>query len=212
MLNDFNYKNIQLEETPCNLCGKNIFFILAKKTVNNLLVRACLCKNCGLIYISSRMPKIVYSEYCKYFYHQERAALKRKKLAADSLEKNFDGAKKFGTALAKRLSGLLDGEGVWLDVGSCTGGLLAGLKQFFPKIEVLGIEPTLKEAEFANARGIKTYNTIFEDWHNQENKTFSTILCIQSLNHLLDPKSFFDWSFDNLKIGGSLVLAVKNFR
>ncbi len=212
MLNDFNYKNTQLEEIPCNLCGKNIFFVLAKKTANDLLVRACLCKNCGLIYISPRMPKVVYSEYCKYFYHKVRAAQKGISLDDVSLENDFENAKKFGIALAKNLSGFIDKDGFVLDVGSSTGGVLAGFKQILPDIEPMGIEPSFKEAEFANSRGIQSENTIFEKWLNRGKVVFSSILCIQSLNHLLDPRTFLERSYDNLKTGGHLVLVVKNFR
>lgn len=208
----FDYSKTRLEEISCNLCGKKDFFALARISVGNLPLKACLCKNCGLIFINPRMKADDHEKYCKYFYHKHRAAQKGVSLDDASLENDFENAKKFGMALAKKLSGFIDKDGFVLDVGSSTGGVLAGFKQILPDTEPMGIEPSFREAEFANSRGIQSENTIFEKWLNRGKVVFSSILCVQSLNHLLDPRTFLERSYDNLKTDGHLVLVVKNFR
>jgi hypothetical protein len=44
------------------------------------------------------------------------------------------------------------------------------------------------------------------------NGKVSNILCVQSLNHLLDPEKFLIWSHNSLIDGGHVFLAVKNWR
>ena len=41
---------------------------------------------------------------------------------------------------------------------------------------------------------------------------FGAVVCTQSLNHLLDPRFFFEWSYRHLTKDGILVLEVMNFR
>lgn len=209
----FDYQKVKLESVPCGLCGGNNFFILARRAANGVSARTCMCGNCGLIYINPRMTKQGYDDYYKYFYRRDRAASKGEIGKPDDIQANFNGAKRFGNALGRRLTEYIGGEGLALDVGSSTGGVLCGLKEIFPKLELLGVEPSIAESEFANQRGIKTHNCLFEDFLKINNPFgFSVILCVRSLNHLLAPKLFFEWCHNNLENGGCLILEVKNFR
>jgi len=207
----FNYQNKKLENIPCNLCGVKNFFVLAKKSVNGLNVKTCLCKNCGLIFINPRMTKSDYDDYYKNFYRKDRNSIKKGNETNIDLEVNFNNAKKFGAAIAEKMSRFIS-NGLTIDVGSSTGGVLCGLKEKVGGLEIIGIEPSPDESEFANKKGIKTINCLFEDFDGQEFGVVSNILCVQSLNHVLDPKRFLKWSFDKLKDGGHIILAVKNFR
>ena len=207
----FNYDKEVFESVLCNLCGSERFFVLAKKSVNGLDTQTCLCKDCGLIYINPRMTREGYDGYYKHFYRKDRSSIKGKDLKDIDLDKSFEHAKVFGTALAKKLSDFIT-SGLTIDVGSSTGGVLYGLKKVIPNLEVFGIEPSVDESNFANKKGIKTDTCLFEDFDKHEFGGVSNILCVQSLNHLLDPKKFLLWSFDNLKEGGHIILAVKNFR
>jgi SAM-dependent methyltransferase len=190
----------KLEEVPCNLCGKDDYFLLAENT--------CLCRNCGLIYINPRMTKEEYDEYYKTRYREDRGERKRRREADE--EKNFEAARKFGRALVGRVRNFIK-PGLTIDVGSSTGGVLYGLREEVMGLEVLGIEPSAAESEFANKNGIKTIRALFEDFH-EKIQPASNILCVQSLNHLLNPRGFFEWARENLKENGHLILAVKNFR
>lgn len=190
----------ELEYITCNLCGKNDYFVLAQNTR--------LCKNCGLIYINPRMTKEEYDNYYKSFYRGDRSRQKKRKEADE--ERNFKIARRFGQALARRLREFIR-PGRTIDVGSSTGGVLYGLAEEIEGLELLGIEPSVGEAEYANRRGVKTIRTLFENFQ-EKLPPASNIFCVQSLNHLLEPRKFFEWAFQNLTEDGHLFLAVKNFR
>jgi len=207
----FDYNSIEKESLSCNLCGQDDFSVIAVRSKNDLPVRTVMCKNCSLIYINPRMTSEDYDKYYKYHYRQDRNSIKSSTYDTD-LERNFSFALKFGHAMAETM-GQFFTKGLTIDIGSSTGGVLHGLKEKLPDLDVLGVEPSIDESNFAQSKGVKTNNAIFEEWKNSEDiKEASNIICVQSLNHLLDPKGFIDWSYDNLKNEGHLFLAVKNFR
>ncbi|PIR69932.1 MAG: hypothetical protein COU47_00675 [Candidatus Niyogibacteria bacterium CG10_big_fil_rev_8_21_14_0_10_46_36] len=207
----FQYQDMPKEHIVCNLCGGDNFFILARSASNGHAAQTCLCKRCGLIYLNPRMTKEAYDEYYRSFYREDRAHAKGEK-EEQSLEDGFQMSVRFGEALARALSTYVHTEGVTIDVGSNSGGALQGFKNIFPKLELVGIEPSKAHAEFANIRGIKTYNCLFEDFPKEKMQGVSHILCFHTLNHLLDPKGFFIWAHSVLEPGGRLILSVKNFR
>lgn len=205
----FDYVKSQFEHVSCNLCGRDDFFVLAEKTKNELMARTCVCNNCGLIYLSPRMTKESYGDYYRYFYRQDRSEIKHKEESGE--EENFQSARRFGEALARRFSAFIQ-SGPTVDVGSSTGGVLAGMRDVVPSMQVFGIEPSLAESEYAREKGIETHTGLFEDFSTKDIGSISQIVCVQSLNHLLDPRRFFEWSYEHLKDGGHLILSVKDFR
>ncbi|MBI4992216.1 MAG: methyltransferase domain-containing protein [Candidatus Harrisonbacteria bacterium] len=211
----FDYFKVRLEELPCNLCGKDNFAVLAKRSGNGLLAQTCMCRNCGLIYINPRMTKAGYDDYYKYFYRQDRASAKGRNLVQSEknnwIEQNFLRARKFGLALGGLLKDYFK-PGLTIDIGSSTGGVLYGLREAIGNLDLLGIEPSIAESNFANQKGVKTLNALFENIPEKEIGKAANILCVQSLNHLLDPRSFFQRCFEYLQDGGCLILSVKNFR
>lgn len=208
----FDYEKAEFETVPCNLCGKADFFVLSKRAANGRKTRTCLCKNCGLIFINPRMTKAWYDIYYKNFYREDRKLSRGHSDKAEDLDLNFKISGRFGDALGARLKNFLL-NGLTLDIGSSTGGTLFGLKESVSAIEIYGIEPSLKESEYARRKGVETYQGLFENF-TAKNQILSAanILCVRSLNHLLNPRRFFEWSWGSLKEGGNLILYVKNFR
>lgn len=210
----FAYERMALEEVPCNGCGGKDWWTLATRSANGLPARTCLCRQCGSIYLNPRMTRDGYDAYYQWFYRNDREAIKREPGKENDLEANFRGARRYGQALARRLAAFLK-SGLTLDVGSSTGGALAGLREEIPGLRTVGVEPSPAEAAFANARGVPTHVFLFENGtqYLEENyPPFENIACLRSLNHLLDPNGFIRWCYDRLRAGGHLVLEVKNFR
>lgn len=209
----FDYTAAKTESIPCNLCGGNSLYVLAQKLSNGQPVQTCMCKNCGLIFINPRMTRDEYDAYYKIYYHEERLRTKGRSSPkyADPAGRGFENAYLFGKALAEDFREWIR-KGAVLDVGSSYGGLLAGIRDTIPGISVIGIEPSSADAEYANAQGIETHNTLFEDFKNDKINFLSAVFCVQTFNHLLDPRGFLVWSHDHLAMGGAIVLAVKNFR
>ena len=211
----FDYKSEKFENIPCNLCGMSDFYVLAKSSGNGHPAQTCICRQCGLIYINPRMDKESYDNYYKYFYREDRASAKGFQDGGGVLESNFENARKFGSALAIKLKNFLL-PGLTIDVGSSTGGALYGLREAVPNLNIFGIEPSLEESGYAQKKGVRTFTGLFENFiESGESKKIgqaANILCVRSLNHLLNPRMFFEWAYAGLKPGGHLILSVKNFR
>lgn len=205
---DYNKKN--LEYIPCNLCGGNDFKIIVKRSVNNLKANTVMCKKCSLVFINPRMTSKDYDEYYMSFYRQDRASIKNREYNSD-LEKNFENARRFGKAIVSYMGKFVK-DGLTIDVGSSTGGILFGMRESRKNLELLGIEPSLEESGYAESKGVKTIRGLFEDVNMDIKNKVKNILCVQSLNHLLDPMKFLNWSHDALEPGGHIFLAVKNWR
>ena len=207
---EFDYYKKNLEYIPCNLCGNTRTKTLSKRSVNDLKVNTVICTICGLIYINPRMNKADYDEYYMHHYRIDRAKIKNKEYT-NNLDKNFENARKFGRAIVGYMGKYIK-SGLTIDVGSSTGGILYGMREQRNDLELLGIEPSLEESAYAEFKGVKTIRGLFEDVDlNLQNKV-SNILCVQSLNHLLDPKKFLIWAHQVLEKDGCVILAVKNWR
>jgi SAM-dependent methyltransferase len=209
-MDSFNYKNKKLENILCNLCKSDNTKIICKRSVNNLAVNTVMCKKCSLIYINPRMSNKDYDDYYKSFYRVDRAEIKNKEYIND-LDKNFENARRFGKAIVKYMGKYIK-SGLTVDVGSSTGGILYGMKESRTDLELLGIEPSLDESGYAQSKGVKTIRGLFEDIDIDLKNKVSNILCVQSLNHLLDPKKFLTWAHESLVDNGHVFLAVKNWR
>ncbi|MEK7612058.1 MAG: methyltransferase domain-containing protein [Patescibacteria group bacterium] len=208
-MSSFPYDQADYEEVPCNFCGNNRDFkIIAIRDKDNLPTRTCLCRRCGLIFINPRMTKDWYNRYYDEEY-RERDRMK-KKPAGNNLERQFGAGEHFGESLVKLISPYLK-PGVIIDVGSGVGGGLSGFKKYRPDLQLIGIEPSAKESAYANVRGIKTHNTLFESFTNSILSP-ANIMNTRALNHLLDPQGFIKRAHDYLMPDGRLILAVQNFR
>lgn len=209
-MNSFDYSKKQLEQIPCNLCGGRDFKIISTRTVNDLKANTVMCKTCSLIFINPRMESKDYDEYYMSYYRQDRANIKNKEYVND-LGKNFENARRFGKAIVSYM-GQYVSDGLTVDVGSSTGGILYGMREIRKNLELLGIEPSLEETAYAESKGIKTVRALFEDINLDLKNKAANVLCVQSLNHLLDPMKFLKWSHEILKDDGHIFLAVKNWK
>lgn len=208
MVHDYahtEYDPAAVSDIACDLCGSLDAAALGSSRDGR--AHAVICRHCGLIYISPRMPK----EWYDHFY--QRAYREREGGLAD-LGRIFEKGRAHGRALADELAGFLPAAGVAVEVGSSAGGVLAGIRDRLPSLAVFGVEPSAREAAYAEAEGIPTRVTMIEEVaaRNDALPPADLILSAQSLNHFLSPRSFFAWAWRQLKPAGRLVIEVKNFR
>ncbi len=210
-MDEFNYNQKKKDYIPCNICGSTFFVVIEKKSVNGLDAQTVMCKNCSLVFINPRMSAKDYDEYYMKFYRKDRAEIKQKIIDKNNLERNFENARRFGKGIISYMGEFVK-DGLTIDVGSSTGGILYGMREKRPNLKLLGIEPSTDESEFANEKGVSTVRGLFEDVKLELKEKASNVLCVQSLNHLLDPKKFLLWAHDILQDDGHVFLAVKNWR
>ncbi len=204
----FDYTAAQYEEVVCNYCGFSGHCVISRKDRYGLNTRTVVCRRCGLIFINPRMTKEWYGRFYAGAYREQTMIYKDRKKKPDP-EKGFWHAKKLGISLASQIKSHLK-DGLLVEVGSSRGGVLAGFKEVMPSLEILGIEPSPDESDFARRKGIRTHQALFEDL-SFEVSGADNIMIVRSLNHLLDPKRFFDWAWRELKEDGRLVIMVVNF-
>ncbi len=203
----FDYAAAEYETVPCNLCGRPDYLLLARRDQHGLPVRTCLCKNCGFMYVSPRMTWAWYERYYARAYRIERA---KPGSSAASPTFAFDKGQRFGRALARLIQPHIL-PGLTIEVGSSSGGVLAGFQSVLPAIEPFGIEPSPDEAAYAEGHGIPTRRALLEEFA-EPMAPAANIVCVRSLNHLLDPRRFLTWAHGALAPGGKLILAVLDFR
>lgn len=211
MGNKFDYASEKKEQVACDYCDSFNYKIINTKDRYGLDVTSVICKQCGLIFINPRMTQEGYDRY--YNLEGGFRDFVNTRHEGDNYatsDKGFLGAKKIGTFLAEKFRGYLNG-GLTIEVGSSNGGMLAGVKEVIPELDVMGIEPALKEAEYAESRGIPTKVGLMENLAGLDFGQVDNIFIVRSLNHLLSPKLFFEWSRDVLREGGVLVIMVINF-
>lgn len=94
-----------------------------------------------------------------------------------------------------------------LDIGCASGYLTSQIAAFFPNSEVCGVDSYKKVIEF----GRKTYPNIkfkFADAHKLpfDNQSFDLITCIETLEHLDDPKGAVKEIYRCLKSDGNVLI------
>lgn len=209
---DFSYKTAPKEVIPCNFCGTEEYKVLARQDDEGLGCITTICKKCGLIFINPRMTKEGYAQYYQEEEYRTKESLTGHSHSND-VEKFFRQGIRHSARLYDSMGRYFKRGGTTLDVGSGAGGVLYGMKGFLD-CTVLGIEPSVEAAKYANKWGVKTIAGLIEDIplaHNDMPK-FNNIICLQSINHFLDPKYFLLWAYENLAHDGTLVIEAINFR
>lgn len=202
----FSYDSAEYEEVPCDLCGSKNKEVLGFSKESR--ARAVICRVCGLIFVSPRMTRQWYDKFYQEEYRQLGGG------EEESLSVRFARQRKHGFALAEELKVHFPTKGLLVDIGSSTGGTLAGIKEVFKDLDVLGIEPSEAEASHARSQGVPTHATLIEDIEKKGIRIpeADCVLSTQALNHFLSPRFFLKWAWQHLKPGGRIVLEVKNFR
>jgi SAM-dependent methyltransferase len=206
----FDYSKIKYEYLVCNFCGGRDQDLLSDRDRYGLAVRTVICRSCGLIFINPRMTAESYRHFYETAYRDQVALYKG--AAEDEevdLDRIFSASENLGFKMGNLLKPRLN-SGLTIEVGSSCGGILSGLKRAKSDLELLGIEPSPKEAEYAVQKGIPTHISMFENFHRSL-RPAQNIVMVKTLNHLLDPKEFIAWSYRQLVPGGKLILHVLNF-
>ena len=207
----FSYRDARLETVPCNLCTGTATDVLGNRDRNGLPVTSVLCRHCGLIYLSPRMTLEWYGRYYEVEYRRQMAQFHRQGHTTESPEDVFRRQLRHGAYLTEYYcrSGLPRPRRV-LDIGSSTGGVLRAFAERFGS-DVLGVEPSSVEADFARSHGVPTQVALAEQIHDLNGRDYDVVICTQSFNHLLDPRGVASLVRDVLSPNGVFLLECLNF-
>lgn len=201
--------NPEYENCACNYCQSFDFRTLSKKDRYGLNATTVICRKCGLIFLNPRMTGESYQKFYQESYRRLILEYKNSKEKKWGLEKNFAAASRLGSKLARYMAGSIN-SGTMIEVGSSTGGMLAGFKSEIPELKVVGIEPSKEESDFANLKGIKTITRLAENL-DPDLLEADNVLIARSINHLFDPGKFFAWARKSLRVKGKLIIVALDF-
>jgi SAM-dependent methyltransferase len=208
----FPYEQADYEGLPCNSCGGVGQRTIAKRDRNGLAVRSVICNHCGLIYLSPRMTPQWYGLYYQKEYRRQMAAFKGQPTGKPvNHDKMFAAQRRRGEWLVQYLQrhGQPNPARV-LEVGSSTGGMLRALADHCGS-QVMGVEPSPVEAQYASAHGVPTEVGLFEQFSLDADRQFDLVICTQSFNHLLDPRGVAERIRACLSPGGLFFLECQDF-
>ena len=210
----FLYNEALYEDISCTLCGGKKSRIIATRDRNGLPVSTVMCETCGLIFINPRMIRKWYDTYYQGEYRRQGAFYKGLFVPEEVVQYYepkalFNKAHIHGQKILKEIVPYVVAGGFIVEIGSSSGGILEAFRQVLGGT-VLGIEPSFDEARYAETEGIPTFQVLFENL-TEKIAPIDTAICIRTLNHLLDPRVFVEWSHRELKLNGRIVLEVMNF-
>ncbi len=189
-------------EVPCPLCPDGERNRVVETVWEAPESAVYKCTGCKTVFVYPIMSL----EEEKAFYEAEfsRYMLQRggpgETVPQDHFEKNYDEAQ-------RRLANLrpyLRPDAQVLELGSSTGFLLAAMKPWVAS--VTGVDPNHLYREYANGRGIKT----FEDLSEISDKRFDFICAYYVLEHIRNPIEFLKRLYDLINPGGRLAIEVPN--
>ena len=187
-----------MEIIDCNLCGSGHSRFLYKKADEHFFpddyFSVVECLDCGLGYVNPR-PK---TEEMKKYYPNEFYSLLQKREESD--RNRFLAQSQY---LALRLSG--GRQHRLLDIGSANGGFLEFMHDLDWEVE--GVEPF---ASLPSHRPFKIYRCQFPDVPVNE-PSYDAVTAWAVLEHVHDPKAYFEKASRVIVSGGVFVFMVPNF-
>ena len=202
----------------CNFCKSNIFSEVLEHYDNNCYVdkdmyQLVKCKKCSLVTIENKPePKALakYYENNYYSYDTGSSIFFRMKKAWVKRVSKFPN-KIANTLLLGQLYILpKNKEASVLDIGCGDGSALLSLKELGWK-DLYGTEIDPEQCKKLEEKNIKTFNLVDILDIKVKAETFDLIRMSHTLEHMYNPNEAMEKSFELLKNGGSLLIAVPNF-
>jgi putative peptidoglycan lipid II flippase len=185
---DFHLRDVPKTIIPCPLCAGLEFRILATNDRYNMGVHTRSCCQCGLV-MTNPVPN---EETMREFYkHQFRRHYRRTEAPTIRYIEEFGLADRANyTAIYLQDRNLYFKNARILDVGCGEGSILKEIKRREPSVEVVGIEPSVAFAKFAQEYlGSKVYSTLAELSVSRES-AFDLIIVNHVLEHVENPVDF----------------------
>ncbi len=187
-----NVEEVYKENFSSSKINSHVFS--ARRTPDRLHYRFLKCLNCGMIFSSPILPA---NKIDKFYLHS----------TFDYDLEAFYLKKTYGYYLRQVLKNVKREEIRLLDIGCGNGFFLEEAKEMGVGF-VYGIEPgkeTIKKAPSWLRKNIKM--GIFEKGI-VKNNTYDIVCCFHTLDHIVDPNTFLQNTYESLKRGGKVLFIV----
>lgn len=191
-----------ISDPLCYLCRSTDKDLVSSKVSGAPESVVYRCKKCSLTYLFPIMT--VEEETAFYQAEFEKYMEGRSGPGWKSPEAHFKSYQPEGSRRLPLARPHLKPEDEVLEIGSSTGYFLDGLRANVKT--VTGVEPSPLYREYANQRGIKT----FERLEELENRKFDVIFMFYVVEHLRDPIGHLAFLRSRLKKEGRLIIEVPN--
>jgi putative peptidoglycan lipid II flippase len=182
---NFLLREIHKRTVPCPLCGGVEFRILVANDRYNMKVQTVSCRQCGFVMTNPVPTEEAMEDFYKHHYRRYYSRTETPTIQYIQEFGLADRARYTATYLQER--NLLVKDARVLDVGCSEGSLLKEIKRREPTVEVVGIEPSLAFAKFAQDYvKSRIYSTLAELSANGES-TFDLIIVNHVLEHVENP-------------------------
>ncbi|PIQ99619.1 MAG: hypothetical protein COV66_10725 [Nitrospinae bacterium CG11_big_fil_rev_8_21_14_0_20_45_15] len=173
------------------------FSFSSRKDPEYTFYKMVICPVCNLLYA----PEVPTVEFLETAYEEA---------LYDSTEESEFAAKTYFRYLKETISSL-NGRGYALDIGAGNGAFLKQLRRAGFE-QVTGVEASRAPIEAADD-DIKPHIRFgLFDPNDFQAESFNLISCMQTLEHLEDPKTFCDSAFSLLKPGGAFFVISHNYQ
>jgi 2-polyprenyl-3-methyl-5-hydroxy-6-metoxy-1,4-benzoquinol methylase len=166
----------------CLLCGQQDSRYFGQANFRNHQVTYRICRNCGMVFQSPRMPE----EKLQEFYESEYRLIYQGQEGPNP--KDLAVQRGRAASLELFVQDRILNVKRHLDIGSSAGILLQCFQQRYQD-QAVGVEPGQAYREFAQHQGLKIYATLDELKQSGENR-FDLVSLAHVLEHLPDPVSY----------------------
>jgi 2-polyprenyl-3-methyl-5-hydroxy-6-metoxy-1,4-benzoquinol methylase len=193
----------------CNLCGSEVWTVLAHKDRYGFPATTTACNRCGLTLLNPRMGGADYGRFYESVYRPLVSAYYGRRIDAVSVQAEQQ-------AYSEELSGVVDeflgtrSGASLLDVGGSTGVVSAHLARAFG-LKPTVLDPAPDEIHEAEALGIETITSLVEDW-DPGGKHYDIVGMFQTIDHLLDVAGTLKKLRSVIADDGLLLVDIVDFR
>ena len=202
--------DIKLESVDCIICGENDLQKISEKGQFDIPTHVCICKNCGLSFLSPRWTTDKYLD----FYRNDYDRLYRPNVISKNYNKTAEKDPYSYYPIVKRL---LDRNLITkktktiLDIGSGSGQKLEIFKTVKPIESFYAIEPSKDCFEQLKSRNIQVItDDINSDWEQDYQKKFDLITLRHVLEHFMNPFEVLEKLKSTLSPDGIIYIAIPN--
>jgi Methionine biosynthesis protein MetW. len=202
--------DIIFESVDCIVCGENDLQKISEKGQFDIPTNVCICKNCGLSFLSPRWTEEKYLD----FYRNDYDRLYRPNVISKNYKRSPEKDPYSYYPIVKRLQNrnlITEKTKIILDIGSGSGQKLEIFKTVKPIESFYAIEPSKHCFEQLKSRSIQVItDDISSDWEQDYQKKFDLITLRHVLEHFMNPLEVLEKLKSTLSPDGIIYIAIPN--